>query len=173
MRYNPRPFPQSDPCLPARAGGPAVNPLKEREDDGESKTMYVGPWCGNSRRVHRGGRRQGRAEHPDARRLRSSYVQRGSRRWRLRRRGGGTTFSKFFAEFLDEGEVGAWKFNNDRAEVNRGTPITLTNRGGETHTFTRVAQFGGGFVEPLNARPDGPPLVTAPECFAPPSKNNV
>src|SRR3954468_10193849 len=87
--------------------------------------------------------------------------------------GGGTTFANFLAEFGVSGRVEKWKFNNDRAEVDRGTPITLTNRGGETHTFTRVAEFGGGVVPPLNARPAGPPLVTAPEGFAPPSQNNI
>jgi plastocyanin len=81
---------------------------------------------------------------------------------------GDTTFAKFQEEFGEEGEVGAWKFNNDRADVNRGTAITLTNRGGETHTFTRVAEFGGGFVPPLNARPDGTTLAPAPECAVAP-----
>jgi hypothetical protein len=93
--------------------------------------------------------------------------------------GGGTTFARFIAEFTEEGEVGAWKFNNDRATVDRGTAITLTNRGGETHTFTRVAEFGGGFVPVLNARPDGSTLTPAPECVAPtgapqpPSADNI
>jgi hypothetical protein len=81
---------------------------------------------------------------------------------------GGTTLAKFQEEFAEEGEVGAWKFNNDRADVDRGTAITLTNRGGETHTFTRVAAFGGGFVPPLNVRPDGTTLAPAPECAVAP-----
>jgi hypothetical protein len=29
--------------------------------------------------------------------------------------------------------------------------LTLTNSGGEVHTFTEVANFGTGFVPPLNA----------------------
>src|SRR3954465_13243841 len=82
--------------------------------------------------------------------------------------GGGTTFANFLAEFGVSGRVEKWRFNNDRAEVDRGTPITLTNRGGETHTFTRVAEFGGGFVPPLNARPDGTALTPAPECAVAP-----
>jgi plastocyanin len=44
--------------------------------------------------------------------------------------------------------------------VDRGTAITVENRGGETHTFTRVAQFGGGFIDLLN----DPNVPVAPEC---------
>src|SRR3954465_11534555 len=42
--------------------------------------------------------------------------------------GGGTTSAKLREAITEEGQGGAWKFNNDRAEVDRGTPITLTNR---------------------------------------------
>jgi len=93
--------------------------------------------------------------------------------------GGDTTFSDFLAEFGQTGQVEKWRFNNDHADVDRGTAITLTNRGGETHTFTRVAEFGGGFVPPLNGLPDGGQLAIAPECAAapgvpqPPSENNL
>ena len=43
-------------------------------------------------------------------------------------------------------------------------PITLAlqNTGGETHTFTRVRKFGGGFVDALNQASGNP--VPAPEC---------
>ena len=93
--------------------------------------------------------------------------------------GGDTTFADFLAEFGQTGQVEKWRFNDDHAGVDRGTAITLTNRGGETHTFTRVAAFGGGFVPPLNARPDGTELTPAPECAQapgvpqPPSENNL
>ena len=40
-----------------------------------------------------------------------------------------------------------------------GTTVSVVDQGGEPHTFTEVAQFGGGFVEPLN---HGEPTV--PEC---------
>ena len=51
--------------------------------------------------------------------------------------------------------------------------------GGETHTFTLVKVFGGGFVPPLNALSGNP--TPAPECVnpgdptipAPPSPKNV
>ena len=38
----------------------------------------------------------------------------------------------------------------------------MSNRGGRAHTFTEVADFGGGFVPPLNGA-----LITAPECANP------
>ena len=82
--------------------------------------------------------------------------------------GGDTTFADFLAEHAETGRVEKWRFNNDRAETDRGRPITLTNRGGETHTFTRVAEFGGGFIPPLNVLPDGSELPLAPECAAAP-----
>ena len=43
-----------------------------------------------------------------------------------------------------------------------GGSITATNYGGEVHTFTRVAQFGGGIVPELNAASGYP--TEAPEC---------
>jgi hypothetical protein len=83
---------------------------------------------------------------------------------------GETTFPDFFAEFQQTGQVDKWRFNNDHAGIDRGTAITVTNRGGETHTFTRVAAFGGGFVPPLNAVPGSDtPQAPAPECVADPN----
>ena len=41
--------------------------------------------------------------------------------------------------------------------------IHVRNRGGRTHTFTQVANYGGGFVPPLNGT-----LTPAPECLASP-----
>lgn len=94
---------------------------------------------------------------------------------------GAQTFAGFLAELAQEKSVGAWRFNPDRIEADEGVNLTLVNRGGETHTFTRVQEFGGGFVAPLNA-PSGNP-VPAPECAQvlpdgrlapqPPSANNI
>src|SRR5581483_1538970 len=52
-----------------------------------------------------------------------------------------------------------WDFEPDEMTVDRGTTLSVVDQGGEPHTFTEVAHFGGGFVEPLNA---GQPTV--PEC---------
>jgi hypothetical protein len=91
--------------------------------------------------------------------------------------GGRVTFEDFLAELVEEGSVGAWRFNPNETKSDKGVTFTLQNKGGETHTFTRVQEFGGGFVGLLNG-PAGVP-VPAPECTAdgvtpqPPSANNV
>jgi plastocyanin len=49
-----------------------------------------------------------------------------------------------------------------------GKKIRIRNEGGRTHTFTEVADFGGGRVPPLNASQTGiPSLTPAPECVRP------
>src|SRR5882724_2669384 len=72
------------------------------------------------------------------------------------------TFSGFQAELGTDKSVGAWRFVPDRAKADEGLSLMLQNLGGETHTFTRVREFGGGFVAPLNAASGNP--VPAPEC---------
>jgi hypothetical protein len=91
----------------------------------------------------------------------------------------GTTKFKFFiAELQSDHIVGAWRFNPllnatqgtfELATVNlsSGQATTLHNTGGETHTFTKVASFGGGFVPDLNQFSGNP--TEAPECMLPPS----
>src|SRR5256885_5423262 len=39
----------------------------------------------------------------------------------------------------------------DALTVRKATTINVVNQGGEPHTFTEVAKFGGGFIAPLNA----------------------
>src|SRR5215467_2247420 len=77
--------------------------------------------------------------------------------------GDGTiTFNHFISELTSAHKVGAWHYDPAAGTVDEGTALTLENRGGETHTFTKVANFGGGFVAPLNALSGNP--VPAPEC---------
>ena len=71
--------------------------------------------------------------------------------------GGDTTVEDFLAEFNATGSVEKWRFNNERTEADRA--VRAENRGGETHTFTPVAHFGGGFIPLLNG--DDEPLT---EC---------
>jgi hypothetical protein len=52
-----------------------------------------------------------------------------------------------------------WDFEPDVVNIQKGTPVLVVDQGGEPHTFTEVKQFGGGFIEGLNA---GQPTV--PEC---------
>ena len=76
---------------------------------------------------------------------------------------GDTTLAKFQAELAAEGSVGSWRFNPDHEfNIDFGTTMRIESRAGETHTFTRVANFGGGFVAGLNAASGNP--VPAPEC---------
>lgn len=75
---------------------------------------------------------------------------------------GDTTVDEFNAELARRGSVNAWKYDPNHQDIKNGETATLVNRGGETHTFTHVAQFGGGFVAPLNQASGNP--VPAPEC---------
>lgn len=54
-----------------------------------------------------------------------------------------------------------WDFEPDVLRVKEGTNLSVVNQGGEPHTFTEVAHFGGGFITDLNGGED-----TAPECAA-------
>ena len=76
---------------------------------------------------------------------------------------GAITLNGFLGELTSDQSVGAWRFSP--AEINpKHRPITLAlqNTGGETHTFTLVRKFGGGFVDALNQASGTP--VPAPEC---------
>lgn len=73
------------------------------------------------------------------------------------------TFAEFIAALFKGGHF-AWRFKPKRPEVGVGDTVRATNTGGEVHTFTEVAAFGGGFVPPLNG-PLG--LTPIPECVTP------
>ena len=77
--------------------------------------------------------------------------------------GGFITFGGFLAEIRTEQSVGAWRFSPSDLIVEEGAPaITVQNVGGEAHTFTRVKEFGGGFVPILNTLSGN--NTPAPEC---------
>ena len=75
---------------------------------------------------------------------------------------GEITFAHLIAELTAAQKVGAWHFDPTNVTVAAGTALSLENRAGEVHTFTKVKAFGGGFVAPLNALSGNP--VPAPEC---------
>jgi len=75
---------------------------------------------------------------------------------------GAITFGAFIAELSADKSVGAWRFVPSQVSVAEGATLHLQNLGGETHTFTQVKEFGGGFIAPLNALSGN--LVPAPEC---------
>ncbi len=95
----------------------------------------------------------------------------------------GTTMFKFFLEELQSDHiVGAWRFNPlldatagtfhlMTVNLSSGQPTALQNKGGETHTFTKVARFGGGVVPALNEFSLNP--IPAPECMQPPSDTSI
>jgi plastocyanin len=73
---------------------------------------------------------------------------------------GDTTFQEFITT---PGGDPHWRFKEDEFHVRVGESVNSVNIGGEAHTFTKVAQFGGGFVPELNALAGG--LTIVPECI--------
>ena len=76
---------------------------------------------------------------------------------------GHTTFDEFIAELEATQNAHKWRNQPNQAHLNVGRPTVIENRGGEVHTFTPVANFGGGFVAELNGISGNP--VPAPECL--------
>lgn len=85
--------------------------------------------------------------------------------------GARVTFAEFNAELARRQEVNAWRFNPPETGARTGDVLLAVNEGGEAHTFTKVAHFGGGFVAPLNAASGNP--VPAPECLNVPALHIV
>jgi plastocyanin len=79
-------------------------------------------------------------------------------------RSGGVTFQNFLALLTRNQFVGAWTFAPPNTSAAVGQALVATNRGGETHTFTEVANFGGGIVPVLNQLSGN--TTVAPECTA-------
>jgi plastocyanin len=74
---------------------------------------------------------------------------------------GGTTFDEFIGQLVAMGRAPAWRFAPTTIGLAAGGSIDAYNRGGEFHTFTEVAAFGGGCVQPLNQILG---LTPVPEC---------
>jgi plastocyanin len=79
-------------------------------------------------------------------------------------RSGGMQFDRFIEQLTRLRFVGPWHFAPPNANVQVGQTFVALNKGGEVHTFTEVADFGGGIVPRLNDLA-GVPAV-APECAA-------
>src|SRR5688572_15274879 len=67
---------------------------------------------------------------------------------------GDVTLAEFNTELnspLSLSVVGHQSWRNDPSylQVHTGQDVRVTNRGGRVHTFTRVANFGGGRIPPL------------------------
>lgn len=74
---------------------------------------------------------------------------------------GGVTFDEFIGQLITRGEAPAWRFAPENLKLNAGGTVTASNRGGEFHTFSEVAAFGGGCVAELNELLG---LEPVPEC---------
>jgi len=75
---------------------------------------------------------------------------------------GRTTYAEFIAQLTKHQAAPLWRFTPAATALPIGKMLDLVNPGGETHTFTKVAEFGGGFVIPLNILSGNP--VPRPEC---------
>jgi len=73
--------------------------------------------------------------------------------------GASTIFKDLFAKAAAGTPDPGWDFEPDALKAKEGTEIIVVNQGGEPHTFTEVAKFGGGFITELNGGEQ-----TAPEC---------
>jgi len=71
-----------------------------------------------------------------------------------------TTLTDLFAKAAAGTPDPNWDFEPDTLHIKKGTTVSIVDQGGEPHTFTEVAQFGGGFISGLNA----PGENTVPEC---------
>jgi hypothetical protein len=70
-----------------------------------------------------------------------------------------TTLSDLFAEAASGHPDPKWDFEPDVVHLNQGGLLRVVDQGGEPHTFTEVAKFGGGFIPDLNGGEE-----TVPEC---------
>jgi plastocyanin len=77
-------------------------------------------------------------------------------------RQGTVTLTQFNAELAARQTAAEWRFDPAQLTVRVGQSIRAMNAGGEMHTFTEVANFGGGMVPPLNTASGN--TVEAPEC---------
>jgi plastocyanin len=85
---------------------------------------------------------------------------------------GSTTFGDFIGQLIDHKFAGAWHFSPKQINLRAGSSLQVTNRGGETHTFTQVTQFGGGGIVPalnqiLFGTPTPPTFFFGPLNFIP------
>jgi len=75
---------------------------------------------------------------------------------------GHVPFDRFIAELTQTQRAAQWRFAQQNVELTPGASVFALNEGGEVHTFTRVAQFGGGILPLLNDLSGN--ATVAPEC---------
>jgi plastocyanin len=69
----------------------------------------------------------------------------------------------WIARVQETGSHPLWAISPAATAVETGTTLEVVNVGGRPHSFTRVANFGGGVIAILNTREDT--RVPAPECL--------
>jgi plastocyanin len=74
------------------------------------------------------------------------------------------SFQEFVNELAANKSVSTWRFVPSSLSITAGGTVRATNLGGENHTFTQVARFGGGRLPALNQASGNP--VETPECAA-------
>lgn len=79
-------------------------------------------------------------------------------------RNAGVTFDGLIAQLSAHGFAGAWHNSPSQMDARVGLTLFAVNNGGEIHTFTKVAHFGGGIVDVLNHVLGD--LQPVPECLA-------
>lgn len=77
-------------------------------------------------------------------------------------RQGHVPFDRFIAELTQTQKAAQWHFAPNNIEIAAGGSLFAFNKGGEVHTFTRVANFGGGLLPLLNDLSGN--TTVAPEC---------
>jgi hypothetical protein len=77
-------------------------------------------------------------------------------------RQGEVVFDRFIGELTHTQKAAQWHFAANNIQVDRGDNVFALNKGGEVHTFTRVANFGGGILPLLNDLSGN--TTVAPEC---------
>ena len=70
-----------------------------------------------------------------------------------------TTLSDLLAKAAAGTPDPNWDFEPDAVHIKKGVTLVVVDQGGEPHTFTEVAEFGGGFISGLNGG-----QATVPEC---------
>jgi plastocyanin len=76
--------------------------------------------------------------------------------------GNGTTvLNDFLAQLQAKGRANGWSFRPSVLHLDKGDRIRAVDTGGEAHSFTRVAAFGGGCIDQLNQILG---LTAVPEC---------
>lgn len=75
---------------------------------------------------------------------------------------GETSLNAFIRQLTATKIAKDWKSDPSMLTIRGGRPVILENEGGETHSFTLVKAFGGGFIPLLNQLSGNP--VPTQEC---------